>query len=103
MHAIPTILLLVEIFGMSEALEASTLVGMVTYSLYGLGYYAWIKHCQSINGWYPYPMFDLMTEAQRRMTVAGATIIAFGSFLGLRWAYRLVYGTPPPNKALHKR
>lgn len=92
MHALPTLLLLVEVFALSEALDASPRTGAIIYGAFGAAYYAWVTHCASKNGWYPYPMLDLMTEPQRALTVAGATTLAFASFLALKALHAAVYG-----------
>ena len=92
MHALPTILLLVEVFAFSGAFDASAATGASIYLGYGTGYYAWMTHCAGKNGWYPYPMLDAMTEPQRAAVVYGAVALAFGAFLALKATHAKVHG-----------
>lgn len=56
MHAMPAILLLIETFAFSEAIETSNLRAATAYGLYAVGYYFWTERNARLNGWYPYPM-----------------------------------------------
>lgn len=56
MHAIPTILLLIETFVFSEAIETSNVKAALAYAIYGTGYYFWTERNAKLNSWYPYPM-----------------------------------------------
>lgn len=57
MHAVPTILLLIEIFCFSEAFETENGNALLAYAVYGTSYYFWTERNARLNGWYPYPMF----------------------------------------------
>ncbi|ORY79927.1 FAR-17a/AIG1-like protein, partial [Protomyces lactucae-debilis] len=87
MHANPAILLLIEIFFVSDALEHSTTTAAAIYAAYGTGYLVWLEHCAKMNGFYAYPMLGLMTQGQRIATFAGATAFAFASLLVVKQVY----------------
>ena len=56
MHAVPTVLLLIETFYFSEAIETSNVKAAAAYVSYGTAYYFWTERNARLNGWYPYPM-----------------------------------------------
>ena len=58
MHAIPTVLLLIETFVFSEAIETSNVKAAAAYAAYGISYYLWTERNARLNGWYPYPMYQ---------------------------------------------
>lgn len=57
MHAVPTLLLLLETFVFSEAFETGNSKAFLAYAIYGTGYYYWTERNARLNGWYPYPMY----------------------------------------------
>lgn len=102
MHAVPTVLLLIETFVFSAAIETSNARAALIYAAYGTGYYFWTERNARLNGWYPYPMFDLMSRAQRIGTFVGATAIAFLAFLVLKKLHNALYRQPGVHKPASK-
>lgn len=56
MHLLPTVLMLIETFVFSEAIETSNSKASLVYAAYAIGYYFWTERNARLNSWYPYPM-----------------------------------------------
>jgi len=52
----------------------------------------WIELCYSRNGFYPYPLFTLLSKSQRVGLFAGSGITMWFVGSALRWVYRAVNG-----------
>lgn len=94
MHAIPTVLCLIEMFVFSEAIETSNVRAGLVYAAYATGYFFWTERNARLNGWFAYPMFDIMSREQRVATFVGATSVAFVVFLVLKRVYASIHGRP---------
>ncbi|KAF4124014.1 FAR-17a/AIG1-like protein [Geosmithia morbida] len=55
-------------------------------------YWIWVEHCFSHNGWYPYPIFALLSTPQRLLLFTFAAFLSTGSSIGLSWVYGKVNG-----------
>ncbi|OKL61719.1 hypothetical protein UA08_02441 [Talaromyces atroroseus] len=64
-HLIPSIVMLFDILLLSPPWTISALPAMGLSSCIAFGYWFWIEKCYAINGWYPYPLFELLDTKGR--------------------------------------
>jgi FAR-17a/AIG1-like protein len=62
------------------------------FSVCALAYWHWVDYAYSYNGFYPYPLFGLVTKEARIGIFAGAVFIASTSFILLKSFQRLFPG-----------
>ncbi|KIH90349.1 integral membrane protein [Sporothrix brasiliensis 5110] len=58
-------------------------------------YWAWIEYCFSFNGYYPYPIFQMLTTQQRVFLFAFSAILMTGSTVLLKRLYHILNGGTP--------
>jgi hypothetical protein len=65
------------------------LLSLVTSTAIAFLYWWWIEVCYSYNGFYPYPIFALLSTAQRigLFAVSGATMWVVGGALRAAYAW----------------
>ncbi|KAL8864442.1 MAG: hypothetical protein Q9174_007352, partial [Haloplaca sp. 1 TL-2023] len=59
-HFNPTAFLLVDILLLSPPWTISAIPAMALSSCIALGYWFWVEACYAKNGFYPYPLFDVV-------------------------------------------
>ncbi|CAK7265793.1 hypothetical protein SEPCBS119000_001693 [Sporothrix epigloea] len=67
--------------------EASILSFCIAFS-----YWAWVEYCFSYNGFYPYPIFQLLTTQQRIVLFAISAVLMTASTLALKQLYHYING-----------
>ena len=103
-HAVPAILLVVDLLFLSPPWSITTLPTIATGGAIAVAYWFWIEWCYSKNGWYPYPIFELATREQRMGLFAISAGIFAMSVLSLQWLYGRVngFGRDRPIRATPK-
>ncbi|KAF1845832.1 uncharacterized protein K460DRAFT_366684 [Cucurbitaria berberidis CBS 394.84] len=68
--------------------QAPTIM-LVTSTAIAFAYWWWIELCYSYNGFYPYPLFGMLTTAQRvgLFAISGATMWVVGGALRVLYAW----------------
>ena len=69
------------------ALPAFGLSGAIAVS-----YWFWVDQCYKYNGFYPYPIFDVLDTPGRMGLFAGSAVLMSVSYLSLKWMYSKVNG-----------
>ncbi|KAI5804203.1 FAR-17a/AIG1-like protein [Peziza echinospora] len=92
MHLFPAVFLALDMLLLSPPwtmtlLEAGGIGGLVAGS-----YWVWTEECYRQNGWYPYPLFEMLDHQQRAMVFAGSAVIFAISALGLKSLYGVLNG-----------
>jgi hypothetical protein len=64
-HAIPSIALVVDLLFFSPPYAVSFLPAFVLSNCIAFGYWVWVERCFQVNGFYPYPIFELLDTTQR--------------------------------------
>ncbi|KAI1375520.1 FAR-17a/AIG1-like protein-domain-containing protein [Hypoxylon crocopeplum] len=91
-HAAPALFLSVDLILLSPPW---TIHG---YSALGLSeflaflYWFWVEYCFSRNGWYPYPIFDILSTWQRALLFTFSATLMTGSTMMLKWTYGKING-----------
>ncbi|KAI0172046.1 FAR-17a/AIG1-like protein [Hypoxylon sp. FL1284] len=91
-HAAPALFLAADLLFLSPPW---TIHG---YSALGLSeslaflYWFWVEYCYSQNGWYPYPIFDILSTWQRALLFTVSATLMTGSTMLLKWTYGKING-----------
>ncbi|RFU73835.1 far-17a aig1 [Trichoderma arundinaceum] len=65
---------------------------------FAFGYRCWVNHCYSKNGWYPYPLLEVLNKPQRFLLHSSTAALIFASSHVLKWAYTKANGSSPAGK-----
>lgn len=55
-------------------------------------YWFWIELCYSRNGFYPYPLFEILGTGERVGLFGGSAVVMTASTVVLKWVYGRVNG-----------
>jgi len=91
-HAAPAIFLAIDMLFFSPPWAIRGYTAMAMSQIWAFGYWYWVEHCFSKNGWYPYPIFDILSIPQRALLFALAALIMTSSSAALKWVYGKVNG-----------
>ena len=91
-HAIPTILLITDLLFLSPPWTITILPATVLSTVLAFAYWYWIEICYAKNGFYPYPLFNLLRWEQRVALFAGSAIMTAGTTILLKGLYARVNG-----------
>ncbi|KAE8140778.1 FAR-17a/AIG1-like protein-domain-containing protein [Aspergillus pseudotamarii] len=97
-HAIPSIVLLIDLFLLSPPWTISILPALSLSSTIAFGYWFWIERCFSYNGWYPYPIFEQLPFEGRIGLFALSAVVMALSTGTLKWLYGRVNGYGSQSK-----
>ncbi|KAF4635220.1 hypothetical protein G7Y89_g2891 [Cudoniella acicularis] len=97
-HAVPSILLVVDLLFLSPPWTINALPAMGLSSAIAVGYWAWVEHCFKHNGFYPYPLFGKLDTIQRIVLFTMAALTMTGSTAMLKWLYGRVNGSEGAKK-----
>ncbi|KAK7970739.1 hypothetical protein PG988_009812 [Apiospora saccharicola] len=78
-HAAPGLLLAVDLLFTEPAMD-------------GFAYWFWVEYCFTRNGWYPYPIFDVLSTWQRFLLFSFSSLVMSGSTMALKWLYGKLNG-----------
>ncbi|OAA48641.1 FAR-17a/AIG1-like protein [Metarhizium rileyi] len=101
-HLAPAVLLAVDTILFSPPWTISAHGVMSLSIVFAFSYWYWVEVCFSKNGWYPYPMFELLTTGQRVVlfTMSAGLVTVFSSIL--KWLYGVVNGNEQAREEAHK-
>lgn len=91
-HAAPSIMLVLDLLFFSPPYTISALPAFGISSAIAVSYWFWVERCYSYNGWYPYPIFDVLDMPGRAALFAGSAVVMSVSTLSLKWMYTKVNG-----------
>jgi len=91
-HAIPSILLVVDLLLLSPPWTITALPAIGLSAAIAFAYWFWIELCYQNNGWYPYPLFDLLDTTQRIGLFSASALLMAASTAVLKWLYGRING-----------
>lgn len=91
-HAAPGIFLALDLLLFSPPWTIERNNALVLSLGFAFGYWFWVEHCFGRNGWYPYPIFDILAPWQRAALFSFSALIMTGSTMTLKWVYGRVNG-----------
>lgn len=91
-HAVPALVLTADLLLCSPPWEVG--LGWELGLSVGLafGYWGWVERCFGRNGFYPYPIFEMVGFGGRVGLFALSAVVMTGSTEGLKWLYGVVNG-----------
>ncbi|KAK4162533.1 FAR-17a/AIG1-like protein [Cladorrhinum sp. PSN259] len=91
-HAMPAIMLTLDLLLLSPPWTIKGYGAMTISTILAFAYWAWVEYCYTRNGWYPYPIFDLLSTGQRVVLFTVSGLLMAVSTMGLKWVYGKVNG-----------
>ncbi|MCJ1322740.1 hypothetical protein MMC15_008090 [Xylographa vitiligo] len=91
-HLAPALFLLLDLLFFSPPWSIPPRSALGVSSALAFGYWWWVEHCFTRNGWYPYPLFEVLSPAWRGVLFLGSAVVMTGSTVGLKWVYGRVNG-----------
>lgn len=90
-HAAPAVVLVLDILLFSPPWSVTAAPALFISSGLAVAYWFWIEHTFSVNGFYPYPIFNVAVE-KRAVIFAVSAVVMTASTFGLKALYALVNG-----------
>ena len=91
-HAVPSILLSLDLLLLSPPWTISTGGAMVLSTILAFSYWFWIDQCFKHNGFYPYPIFEMVGTVGRVGLFTLSAVVMTGSTVILKRIYSIVNG-----------
>ncbi|KAJ6116061.1 FAR-17a/AIG1-like protein [Penicillium sp. IBT 18751x] len=100
-HAIPSIVMLVDLLLLSPPWTITVLPSLGLSGTIAFGYWFWVETCFQYNGWYPYPIFELLPTPGRIGLFSMSAIVMALSTATLKWLHGRIngFGTPFPAQS----
>ncbi|KAK3996464.1 hypothetical protein QBC44DRAFT_339458 [Cladorrhinum sp. PSN332] len=103
-HAMPAIMLTLDLLLLSPPWTIKGYGAMTISTILAFAYWGWVEYCYSRNGWYPYPIFELLSTGQRVVLFTASGLLMTASTLGLKWVYGKLNGIEQfKQEALHPK
>ncbi|KAK7426341.1 hypothetical protein QQZ08_007096 [Neonectria magnoliae] len=91
-HLAPAVFLTLDLVLFSPPWTISAYGTMALSTVLAFAYWYWVELCFSHNGWYPYPLFELLSTVQRAGLFTFSAGLVTLSSAGLKWIYAKVNG-----------
>ncbi|KAK3498140.1 FAR-17a/AIG1-like protein [Neurospora crassa] len=91
-HAMPAIMLTLDLMFLSPPWTVKGYGAMTISTTIAFIYWRWVELCFSKNGWYPYPIFDILNTWQRVLLFTFSALLMTGSTMALKWVYGKING-----------
>ncbi|KAI0139189.1 FAR-17a/AIG1-like protein [Xylariaceae sp. FL1272] len=97
-HAAPSLFLAADLFLLSPPWTITGVAAMALSQALAFSYWYWVEYCYSKNGWYPYPIFDILSNWERAaLFTMSATLMAASTVL-LKGLYAWINGRDDPPR-----
>ncbi|EER36905.1 conserved hypothetical protein [Histoplasma capsulatum H143] len=100
-HAIPAIVLAIDLLYLSPPWSIGAIPSMGLASVIAFGYWFWVEKCYQYNGWYPYPIFEMLTTGWRINLFLFSAILMTINTLLLKHLYGRMNGFLHPISGTH--
>ncbi|KAF3174477.1 hypothetical protein EYR41_002861 [Orbilia oligospora] len=91
-HLFPALLMFLDLVLLSPPWTIKALPAFGLSSSIAIGYWMWVNYCYSFNGFYPYPIFEILDTPKRAMLFGGSAVTMALMTLVLKWAYGILNG-----------
>jgi len=85
-------MLALDLLFLSPPWTISLAPAFVLSAAIAFAYWFWIELCYSHNGFYPYPLFEMLDTTQRIGLFTFSAVLMVGSTAMLKWMYVRVNG-----------
>ncbi|KAI4600163.1 hypothetical protein KJ359_001265 [Pestalotiopsis sp. 9143b] len=99
-HAAPGVLLALDLLLFSPPWTIRRDAALLLSLVFALAYWAWVEVCYGRNGWYPYPIFALLSAGQRALLFSSSAVVMAASTMGLKWLYGRINGVEDPQREI---
>ncbi|KAL6827189.1 FAR-17a/AIG1-like protein [Trichoderma sp. SZMC 28015] len=97
-HLAPAIFQSLDYILFSPPWTVSTTGLAALSAAFAYGYRCWVEYCHSRNGWYPYPLLEVLSTPQQLLLHSFTGVLVFASSRVLNWAYIKANGSAPSGK-----
>ncbi|KAH8147356.1 uncharacterized protein LAJ45_08512 [Morchella importuna] len=87
LHLFPAALLLIDALLLSPPWTVGVVPALLVPGCLATFYWFWLEHCYSYNGWYPYPIMEILKTEHRIILFVGSALTMSASTLALKWAF----------------
>ncbi|GJN77887.1 hypothetical protein PLIIFM63780_001380 [Purpureocillium lilacinum] len=101
-HLAPAVFLTLDLVLLSPPWTVPAYGVMSLSTVFAFGYWYWVELCFSKNGWYPYPLFGLLSTAQRILLFVTSAALVTVSSGALKWVYGNFNGYENARREPHK-
>ncbi|KAI8684350.1 hypothetical protein NCS57_00101000 [Fusarium keratoplasticum] len=101
-HLAPAVFLTLDLILLSPPWTIPAYTIMAISTVVAFAYWYWVELCFSHNGWYPYPLFELLSTEQRVLLFTFSAGLVTVSSSCLKWVYARVNGYQAAQKEAHK-
>ncbi|KAF8428124.1 FAR-17a/AIG1-like protein [Tirmania nivea] len=91
-HLFPALLLMVDLLLLSPPWTLTVIEAAGVGSFIAGGYWLWTEECYRRNGWYPYPLFEMLNTQQRALVFTASAVTFAISSLCLKRLHDLFNG-----------
>ncbi|KAI0398442.1 FAR-17a/AIG1-like protein [Xylariaceae sp. FL0594] len=91
-HAAPALFLAVDLLLLSPPWTINGFAAMALSQTLAFLYWFWVEYCFKQNGWYPYPIFDILSLWQRVSLFTFSAVLMTSSTMALKWLYGKING-----------
>ncbi|KAJ9635742.1 hypothetical protein H2204_005702 [Knufia peltigerae] len=91
-HLAPSALLLLDILLLSPPWTVTALPSVALSVAIAFAYWFWIELCYGYNGFYPYPLFEVLDRTQRVGLFTASALIMAANTMILKWLHGRVNG-----------
>ncbi|KAI0151908.1 FAR-17a/AIG1-like protein [Hypoxylon sp. NC0597] len=91
-HAAPALFLAIDLLLLSPPWTIHGYSALALSEFLAFLYWVWVEYCYSHNGWYPYPIFDILSTWQRALLFTFSASLMTGSTMMLKWTYGKING-----------
>ncbi|CRG91215.1 Presequence translocated-associated motor subunit pam17, mitochondrial [Talaromyces islandicus] len=91
-HLMPTLFLLFDLLYLSPPWTITAMPAIGISTCIAFCYWFWIEKCYSMNGWYPYPLMELLDTKGRIALFSAAALVMAINIITLKWLYGRVNG-----------
>ncbi|KAI1421077.1 FAR-17a/AIG1-like protein [Xylaria sp. FL1777] len=96
-HAAPGLFLTLDLLLLSPPWTIEGFAAVALSQTLALLYWFWVEYCYRQNGWYPYPIFDILNTWQRVTLFIFSAFLMTGSTMLLKWLYGKVNTSVRPK------
>ncbi|KAL1990491.1 hypothetical protein VTN49DRAFT_6330 [Thermomyces lanuginosus] len=91
-HLVPFVVMLIDLLFLSPPWTITAVPAMALSGCLAVAYWFWVEKCYQENGWYPYPIFELLDTKGRIGLFAVSALLMTANTLTLKHLYGRVNG-----------
>ncbi|CAG7930483.1 unnamed protein product [Penicillium olsonii] len=97
-HATPSVVMMIDLLFLSPPWTITIVPALMISVTIAFGYWFWVEQCFAANGWYPYPIFEVLSIKGRIGLFTLSAVIMALSTVTLKWLVGRINGFGHPMK-----